>query len=83
MDDNGRIARFLMNVMLVSGGYSWTVIPVEKRNEYMSALEKASVEQNIIDFVQLIAGLADSNNRCFSVLLGYLFITPFLNSTTW
>jgi hypothetical protein len=67
MDGNGRIARFLMNVMLASGGYSWTVIPVEKRNEYMSALEKASVEQNIIDFVQFVAGLADLNNTPESI----------------
>jgi len=44
MDGNGRIARFLMNVMLASGGYQWTVIPVGKRDEYMAALEKASVE---------------------------------------
>jgi hypothetical protein len=57
MDGNGRIARFLMNVMLASGGYPWTVIPIEKRNEYMLALEKASVEQDITDFVKFIAKL--------------------------
>jgi Fic family protein len=57
MDGNGRIARFLMNVMLASGGFSWTVIPVEKRNEYMAALEKASVNLEIDDFAKFIAGL--------------------------
>ena len=30
-DGNGRIGRFLMNVMLAAGGYPWTVIPVERR----------------------------------------------------
>ena len=55
MDGNGRIGRFLMNVMLASGGYSWTVIPVESRNEYMLALEKASVEQDILPFTEFIA----------------------------
>ena len=30
-DGNGRIARFLMNAMLASGGYPWTVIRVEDR----------------------------------------------------
>ena len=57
MDGNGRIARFLMNVMLASGGYSWTVIPVEKRKEYMAALENASVKHEIDDFVKFIAEL--------------------------
>jgi hypothetical protein len=27
MDGNGRIGRFLMNVMLAAGGYPWTVVP--------------------------------------------------------
>lgn len=57
MDGNGRIGRFLFNTMLASGGYPWTVIPVEKRNEYMAALEKASVEQDITDFVKFLASL--------------------------
>ena len=57
MDGNGRIARFLMNVMLASGGYAWTVIRVEKRKEYMAALEKASVNHKIDDFAKFIAGL--------------------------
>jgi Fic family protein len=55
MDGNGRIGRFLMNVMLASGGYSWTIIPVESRYEYMNALEKASVDQDILPFTELIA----------------------------
>jgi hypothetical protein len=57
MDGNGRIGRFLMNVMLASGGYPWTIIPVEKRDDYLSALEKASVNQEIEDFAKFIARL--------------------------
>ena len=34
MDDNGRIGRFLMNLMLASGGYPWAVIPVSERRVY-------------------------------------------------
>ncbi|MEQ9569413.1 MAG: Fic family protein [Longimicrobiales bacterium] len=49
-DGNGRVARFLMNAMLASGGYPWTVIRVEDRDEYMAALETASVEQRIEAF---------------------------------
>jgi len=57
MDGNGRIGRFLMNTMLISGGYNWTIIPVEKRPEYMSALEKASVNEDITDFTLFLASL--------------------------
>jgi Fic family protein len=55
MDGNGRIARFLMNAMLVSGGYDWMIIPVEQRKEYMAALEKASVNEDITDFTLFLA----------------------------
>ncbi|MFH1764779.1 MAG: Fic family protein [Gemmatimonadota bacterium] len=54
-DGNGRIARFLMNVMLASGGYPWKVIPVEDRDSYMAALEAASVHSDIRPFTQLVA----------------------------
>jgi len=33
MDGNGRMGRLLMNVMLASGGYPWTVVPLERRDE--------------------------------------------------
>ena len=57
MDGNGRMGRFLMNAMLASGGYPWTVIPVEERKKYMQSLEKASVEQDIEAFAKFIAYL--------------------------
>ncbi|MBY0357964.1 MAG: Fic family protein [Candidatus Obscuribacterales bacterium] len=55
MDGNGRTGRFLMNVMLASGGYPWTVIPVERRDQYLRSLEEASVNQNIEAFSELIS----------------------------
>jgi hypothetical protein len=57
MDGNERIGRFLMNAMLVSGGYPWTVIPVEERDRYMNALESASVNQDIEPFAEFMAYL--------------------------
>jgi Fic family protein len=57
MDGNGRIGRFLMNVMLASGGYPWVIVPVEKRTQYMKALEEASVRQNIKPFSQFLGDL--------------------------
>ena len=60
-DGNGRLGRFLMNVMLASGGYPWTVIPVECRSDYMAALEAASVEGDIEPFARFLAGLVKEN----------------------
>jgi Fic/DOC family protein len=57
MDGNGRMGRFLMNLMLASGGYPWTVIPVGDRKPYMEALEKASVGEDIVPFTDFLAGL--------------------------
>lgn len=56
-DGNGRIGRFLMNCMLASGGYPWTIVPVNKRQEYMAVLEQASVEQDIVPFAKFIGEL--------------------------
>ncbi len=54
-DGNGRIARFLMNAMLASGGYPWTVIRVEDRTPYLSALDRASIDMDISPFAKFIA----------------------------
>jgi len=53
-DGNGRMARFLMNAMLAAGNYPWTVIKLDKREQYMSALEKANVGNDITDFARFI-----------------------------
>jgi len=54
-DGNGRMARFLMNVMLASGGYPWTVIRVEDRNAYLGALDRASIDMDIRPFSTFVA----------------------------
>lgn len=54
-DGNGRMARFVMNAMLASGGYPWTIIRVEERNAYLQVLESASIEQDIGPFARFIA----------------------------
>jgi hypothetical protein len=63
MDGNGRLARFLMNLMLTTGGYPWTIVPVERRNDYMAALDQASAHRNILPFAQFIAGLVEAQTR--------------------
>ena len=60
IDGNGRMGRFLMNIMLASGGYPWTVIPLETRNDYMATLEEASVKKNIKPFAGFLAELVQN-----------------------
>jgi Fic family protein len=53
-DGNGRMARFLMNVMLASGGYPWTVIRLRDRKAYLAALDSASIGTDLGPFTTLI-----------------------------
>ena len=54
-DGNGRVGRFLMNLMLASGGYPWTVVRLTQRGAYLNALEQASVHKDIAPFSDFIA----------------------------
>ena len=54
MDGNGRLARFLMNLMMASGGYPWTIVRTSRRKDYLDALEGASADQNIVPFAKFI-----------------------------
>lgn len=61
LDGNGRMGRFLMNLMLASGGYPWTIVPQERRADYMAGLERASVEGDIRPFATFLAELVRSD----------------------
>jgi len=61
-DGNGRMGRFIMNLMMASGGYPWTIVPVEQRETYMQALESASVNGDIIPFATFIARLVNTKS---------------------
>ena len=51
--------RFVMNSQLVTVGYPWVVISVERREEDMAALEKTSVEGKIEGLVGFIGSLME------------------------
>ena len=53
-DGNGRMARFVMNAVLASGGYPWTVIRVDDRNAYLATLEAASINHDINTFARFV-----------------------------
>ena len=55
MDGNGRIGRFLMNAMMASGGYPWTIIRLDWRDEYLSELDAASARGDIGPLAQFLA----------------------------
>ena len=57
IDGNGRMGRFLMNAMLASGGYPWTIVPLQRRNDYMAALEEASANKNIEPISKFLGSL--------------------------
>lgn len=52
-DGNGRVARLLMNTVLIKDGYLLAIIPPILRNEYISLLEKA--HKNDKQFIEFIA----------------------------
>ncbi|MEO5738742.1 MAG: Fic family protein [Variovorax sp.] len=54
-DGNGRIGRFVMNALLASGGYPWTVVRVVRRQQYMDTLELASVKGDIAPLTRFLA----------------------------
>lgn len=65
-DGNGRIERFLMNALLASGGYPWTVIRVDDRSEYLAALEAASVGSDVRPFARFVAAQMRRSSPRFS-----------------
>ena len=66
-DGNGRIARFLMNAMLASGGYPWTVIRVEERVPYLTVLDRASIDLQIAPFAAFIGERVGRAEQAFAV----------------
>lgn len=54
-DGNGRTPRLLMNLVLMQAGFPATIITVEQRLEYYSALDQAHTTGNYQPFVALIA----------------------------
>lgn len=54
-DGNGRMARLLMNLLLMQAGYPPVIVPLSGCNEYLLALEQADADNNLEPFVTLIA----------------------------
>ena len=54
-DGNGRMARLLMNMILMKHGYTVALIPREERGEYINTLERADQSEELTEFITYIA----------------------------
>ena len=54
-DGNGRMARLLMNMILIKHGYTVAMIRKEDRNEYLDRLEQADKTEDLTEFINYIA----------------------------
>jgi Fic family protein len=57
-DGNGRTGRFMMNALMAEAGLSWTIVPVDQRQRYMSCLEDASRNEDIEPLATFVQELA-------------------------
>ncbi len=61
VDGNGRVARLLMNLVLLQEGYNIAIIPPVVRQEYIQTLEKAHMDDK--DFIDLIARMVRETQK--------------------
>ncbi len=54
-DGNGRMARLLMNMILIKHGYTVAVVPVEQRDQYIGMLEQADKTEDLVEFIAYVA----------------------------
>ena len=54
-DGNGRMARLLMNMILIKHGYKVAIVPIQERNQYINSLEQADKSEDLAEFIAYIA----------------------------
>ena len=54
-DGNGRMARLLMNMILIKHGYTVAVVTGEERDQYINTLEQADKSEDLTEFIAYIA----------------------------
>lgn len=68
IDGNGRVARLLMNLVLLQAGYTIAIIPPVVRAQYIQALEKAHTDDR--PFIEFIAQRVYETQKDYLRLLG-------------
>jgi hypothetical protein len=59
-----------MNLILMRNGYPITIIKMEDRNEYMDALEKASVKNDLGNFINIVAEAVNRSLDTYLYIVG-------------
>ena len=54
-DGNGRMARLLMNMILIKHGYTVAIVPIQERDQYIQTLEQADKSEDLAEFIAYIA----------------------------
>ena len=54
-DGNGRMARLLMNMILIKHGYTVAIIPIKERDQYIQTLEQADKNEDLAEFIAYVA----------------------------
>lgn len=58
-DGNGRMARLLMNLILLRHGYTIAIVPIDSRDRYIQCLEQADAATGLDGLAQFIAYIAE------------------------
>ena len=54
-DGNGRMARLLMNMILIKHGYTVAIVPRKERGQYINTLAQADKSEDLAQFIAYIA----------------------------
>ena len=58
-DGNGRMARLLMNMILIKHGYTVAIVRSDNREEYLDKLEQADKTEDLTEFIAYIANCCE------------------------
>ena len=58
-DGNGRMARLLMNLILIKHGYTVAIIPVTQRKQYIEELERIDKTEDLAEFIDDVAACSE------------------------
>ena len=58
-DGNGRMARLLMNLILIRHGYTAAIVPIDQRDRYLQELERADRTEDLAQFIDYVASCCE------------------------